>query len=61
MWAKKHFSLVCACGLKPHAYSGYLETIFTSRHMANDGDCLRKPEKELALAYSISNIVRQAR
>ena len=29
-------------------YSRYLEQIFSSRHMTNDGSCLRKLEKELA-------------
>ena len=37
-------------------YVGYLEQIFASRHMTNDGACLRRLEKELADFLRVAHI-----
>jgi dTDP-4-amino-4,6-dideoxygalactose transaminase len=37
-------------------YSGYLEQIFASRHMTNDGACLRKLEKALAERLRVAHL-----
>jgi dTDP-4-amino-4,6-dideoxygalactose transaminase len=37
-------------------YSGYLEQIFASRHMTNDGICLRRLERELADRLRVAHV-----
>ena len=40
----------------PQEYSGYIENIFASRWMTNDGDCVRRLEKELTAKLNVPHL-----